>query len=142
MPTDIAVTYKFFTYPDLRVDHVTFGHIEEVLEFLPDAIIISLGENDITKGCLVNNIVGHILMLVKIFKSAGVQTVFMAEMLETGYFGDWETFRKISSAVYNRVVSSKEVRCYGLRLEGYPRIEFPEHYCKYHVKLDAKGKAK
>ena len=75
--SDIAVTYKFFAYPDLRVDHVPFGHIEEMLEFLPNAIIISLGENDITKGCVVNNIVGKILMLVKIFKSAGVQTVFM-----------------------------------------------------------------
>ena len=142
VPSDIAVTYKFFAYPDLRADHVTFGHIEEVLQFSPDAIIISIGENDINKECTVNYIVRHIASVIEMFRSAGVRTVFVAQLMRKGHYGDSYnselSFKRISRAIHKKLwrwkVLSGDVR-------SARGIQSSEHFCKDNVNLNDKGNA-
>ena len=142
VPSDIAVTYKFFAYPDLRADYVTFGHIEEVLQFSPDAIIISLGENDINKECTVNYIVRHIAGVIEMFRSAGVRTVFVAQLMRRGHYGDSEnselSFRRISRAIHKKLWRWK-VLCGDVR--SARGIQSSEHFCKDKVNLNDRGNA-
>lgn len=120
---------RFFGQSGMSTKRKFTEKFQQMLRFGPDVVFMVLGGNSIKDSCSIDEIFKEIQEMVETLLSSGVQTVFVASIVERGSF--WAS-TGLTPAIFNKIRRSlnKKLRRYlgPDFIDLGKQLKYPRHY--------------